>query len=58
MRDERCDADVILDVVFDRLRWLLRNAWPVKVEGPALNATANEVAIEPLELAHEGLELE
>jgi phage tail-like protein len=40
------------------LRWLLRNAWPVKVEGPSLNASANEVAIESLELAHEGLELE
>ena len=40
------------------LRWLLRNAWPVKIEGPALNATGNEVAIETLELSHEGLELE
>ena len=40
------------------LRWLLRNAWPVKLEGPALNATGNEVAIESLELSHEGLELE
>ena len=40
------------------LRWLLRNAWPVKLEGPALNATGNEVAIETLELAHEGLEIE
>jgi phage tail-like protein len=40
------------------LRWLLRNAWPVKIEGPALNATGNEVAIESLELSHEGLEIE
>jgi phage tail-like protein len=40
------------------LRWLLRNAWPVKIDGPSLNATGNEVAIESLELAHEGLELE
>ena len=40
------------------LRWLLRNAWPVKIEVPALNATGNEVAIETLELAHEGLEIE
>ena len=39
-------------------RWLLRNAWPVKIEGPALNASGNEVAIETLELAHEGLEIE
>ena len=39
-------------------RWLLRNAWPVKLEGPTLNARGNEVAIETLELAHEGLEIE
>jgi phage tail-like protein len=39
-------------------RWLLRNAFPVKIEGPSLHASANEVAIESLELAHEGLELE
>ncbi len=39
-------------------RWLLRNAWPVKIEGPTLNASGNEVAIETLELAHEGLEIE
>jgi phage tail-like protein len=40
------------------LRWLLRNAFPVKIEGPELNATGNEVAIETLELAHEGLEID
>jgi len=27
----------------------------VKIEGPGLKATGNEVAIETLELAHEGL---
>ena len=40
------------------MRWLLRNAWPVKVEGPALHASGNEVAVETLELAHEGLEID
>ena len=39
-------------------RWHLRDAFPVKIEGPSLNATGNEVAIETLELAHEGLEIE
>ena len=38
--------------------YTITSAWPVKWEGPALNATANEVAIETLEIAHEGLELE
>jgi phage tail-like protein len=40
------------------LRWHLRDAFPVKIEGPSLNASSNEVAIETLELAHEGLEIE
>lgn len=38
--------------------WKAHNAFPVKVEGPALKATGNEVAIESIELAHEGLELQ
>ncbi|MEW6428999.1 MAG: phage tail protein [Thermodesulfobacteriota bacterium] len=38
--------------------WKVHNAFPVKVEGPALKATANEVAIESIEVAHEGLELQ
>ena len=40
------------------MRWSLRNAWPVKLEAGPLNAQGNEVAIETLELAHEGFELE
>lgn len=38
--------------------WKIHNAWPVKVEGPGLKATGNEVAIESIELAHEGVTLE
>lgn len=37
--------------------WGVRNAWPMKVEGPSLKSTGNEVAIESMELAHEGLRL-
>lgn len=40
----------------DVARFILRNAWPVKYEAPSFNATTNEVAIETLELTHEGLE--
>jgi len=40
------------------LKWNFFEAWPSKWEGPALNAKANEVAIETLEIAHERLELE
>ncbi len=39
------------------LRWNFTAGWPSKWEGPALNAKTSEVAIEMLEIAHEGLEL-
>lgn len=35
--------------------WSLKNAWPVKVMGADLKSDANEVAIESIELVHEGL---
>lgn len=38
--------------------WKARNAFPVKIEGPGLKSTGNEVAIESLEIAHEGLSVE
>ena len=40
------------------LSWRLRNAFPVKFELSELDASKNEVAIESIELAHEGLELD
>jgi phage tail-like protein len=39
------------------MTWTLNNAWPTKFTGPELNAEGNEIAIEELVLAHEGLEL-
>ena len=39
------------------LRWNFREGWPSKWEGPALNGKTSEVAIETLEIAHEGLEM-
>jgi len=40
------------------MTWKATNAFPVKVEGPGLKATGNEVAIESIEVAHEGLTIE
>ena len=40
------------------LRWIFREGWIAKYEGPALNSTTNEAAIESIEIAHEGLTLE
>jgi phage tail-like protein len=41
----------------DVRRWNLVRAFPVKWVGPDLKASASEVAIEALELAHEGIQL-
>jgi phage tail-like protein len=38
--------------------WKIKNAWPVKVQSTDLKADGNEVAIETLELAHEGLTIQ
>jgi phage tail-like protein len=37
-------------------KWNFVNAWPSKLSGPSANAGNNEVAIEELELTHEGYE--
>ncbi len=36
------------------MRWNFERAWPAKYAGPQLGASKNEVALETLELAHEG----
>jgi phage tail-like protein len=36
-------------------RWNFVRAWPAKYTGPAFNAEGNDVAIETLEIAHEGV---
>jgi phage tail-like protein len=38
-------------------RYTLTNAFPAKWEGPDLDASSNEIAIETIEIAHEGLRL-
>lgn len=40
------------------LRWRLREAWIATFVAPDLNAEGNDVAIETIELTHEGLELD
>jgi phage tail-like protein len=39
------------------LIWKLENAWAKKIQSTDLKADANEVAIETMEIAHEGLTL-
>jgi len=35
--------------------WTLENAWPTKITGTDLKSEGNEVAVESIEIAHEGL---
>lgn len=38
--------------------WKIKNAFPVKIQSTDLKADGNEVAIETLEIAHEGLTIQ
>jgi phage tail-like protein len=50
---------VLLDEHRDAvLRFRFQRGWPCKLVGPTFNARSNEVAIETLEICHEGLDIE
>lgn len=56
-RKPRKDVSIILRK-FDGTeikRWNFSRAWPVKWEGPELDSTQSQIAVESLELAHDGL---
>ena len=38
--------------------WTLKNAWPTKISGYELKADGNDVAIESIEIVHEGMTIE
>ncbi|RYY70618.1 MAG: phage tail protein [Chitinophagaceae bacterium] len=40
------------------VRWRIKNAFPVKYEGPVLRANSSELAMEAIELTHDGIEVE
>jgi phage tail-like protein len=37
------------------MAWTLANAWPTKISGTDLKSNGNEVAVETIEISHEGL---
>jgi len=39
------------------ITWQVLNAWPVKVQSSDMKSDGNEVAIETMELAHEGIKI-
>jgi phage tail-like protein len=54
---ERRNGAIVLcdDTGEEKVRWNFVGGWPTKWTGPTFNATGNEVAIETLEIAHEGV---
>ena len=55
--NRRSMAVVLLDEEGkDVARWEFTNAWPSKYKGPDLNAQANEMAIETLEIVFESMQ--
>jgi phage tail-like protein len=54
--DRRNGSILLLNEVRQRVvEWHFENGWISKYEGPALNAKGNDVAIESIEITHEGL---
>jgi phage tail-like protein len=57
--DRRNGTIILMDEARnDVMRWSVENAWINKIEGPTFKANGNEVAMESVELVHEGLSLE
>lgn len=54
---ERKNGSIILmnDTGDEQARWNFTDGWPSKWTGPSFNATGNDIAIETLEIVHEGL---
>jgi phage tail-like protein len=40
------------------MTWKLINAWPKKISSPDMKSDSSEVAIETMEIAHEGVSIE
>jgi phage tail-like protein len=56
--DRRNGAITLLDELRQPvLQWHFENGWISKYEGPALNASGNQVAVETIEIVHEGLRI-
>ncbi len=59
MTERKGGAIILLDEARQPvLRWNFVSGWVSKYEGPGLNSTTNEAAIEAIEISHEGVELE
>jgi len=54
--------DIIISLLNEEhapvMTWKVIQAWPTKLTSPDLKASANEAAIESIEIAHEGIHIE
>lgn len=54
--------DVVISLLDEKhepvMVWKVKNAWPSNLEGPSLNASGKEVAIESLTIVNEGVAIE
>jgi phage tail-like protein len=57
-KPERKNGSVVLldEAGQEKVRWNFVKGWPMQWTGPALNATATDVAVETLVIAHEGVD--
>jgi len=57
-KTERKHGSIVLmdEAGEEKIRWNFNFGWPTKWSGPSFNATANEVAVETLEIVHEGVQ--
>ncbi len=58
IKDSRKNGSIVLynQANEEIARWNFVEAWPSKITGPQMKAEGNEIAIEELTIAHEGLE--
>jgi len=58
--DDRRQVTVILrnEAHENVMSWIAENTWINKIEGPSMNATGNEIAIESMELVPEKITME
>jgi phage tail-like protein len=59
IQDRRNVTIILLDEAHQPvIRWHVENAWLKKLDAPSFKASGNEIAIESVELVHEGLTIE
>jgi phage tail-like protein len=55
---ERKDGFIVLmdtDGITEKIRWAFTDGWPCKWDGPDFNAKGTDVAIQTMEICHEGI---